>query len=312
MLMKPFYWVLLSSVLCSGNSWATDFELPLWREEVEAQGYVLPKPFGLNISYMGLEQAADINSIAFSGLAIPSITVPLPEWLPEFVLPEVPLSDQDIVIEANPASQHMDVLTLRGDVWLLPFLNFYGLVGKTTGYSETSITIDSFKGLPVQFVPAFNDVDFRLDLDGYLYGVGAVLAGGYESWFGLVDISYTQTQLTVIDGNIASRVILPRIGYDFSHHTSVPLRIWIGAMHQKVEQSLSGSLTQLHLPQKIQALLNVVNQGKNGAFHVEQSLSSPWNGLIGAQYQWNDSINLLLEVGLGERKSAFFTVDFRV
>ena len=115
--------------------------------------------------------------------------------------------------------------------------------------------------------------------------------------FALVDASYTQTNLNVIDGAIDAIVVSPRVGYDF-HKNGVPLRFWVGAMYQNVEQELSGTLKQ--------AGINL-----SGRFDVKQRLESEWNTLAGMQYQINDDWYLLSEAGFGDRQSIFFSIDRR-
>ncbi|WP_318476457.1 TonB-dependent receptor [Photobacterium leiognathi] len=276
--MRLAHSLLLSSLaLTSSFSYAQSFTLPIWKEEAQALGYELPKPIGFNLSYMALEQSIDVNSIDLKGLPI---------WVPE------------LDMQAEQGSQTSEVLTLRADMWLFPFLNLYVLGGKMTGTSETAVNVHN------KFLGDYRIDNFKLDLDGYLYGGGVVLAGGYKQIFGLVDISYTETELTIIDGSISAWVISPRIGYDF-YQQGLPLRVWGGAMYQNVEQSLSGKLSDLNLPPFIE------NIAKNGTFHIEQQLSTPWNPILGMQYQINPNLYLLAEAGFGDRTSLFTSIDFR-
>ncbi|WP_318440268.1 TonB-dependent receptor [Photobacterium leiognathi] len=276
--MRFAHSLLLSSLaLTSSFSFAQSFTLPIWKEEAQALGYELPKPIGFNLSYMALEQNIDVNSIDLKGLPI---------WVPE------------LDMQAEQGSQTSEVLTLRADMWLFPFLNLYVLGGKMTGTSETAVNVHN------KFLGDYRIDNFKLDLDGYLYGGGVVLAGGYKQIFGLVDISYTETELTVIDGSISAWVISPRLGYDF-YQQGLPLRVWGGAMYQNVEQSLSGKLSDLNLPPFIE------NIAKNGTFHIEQQLSTPWNPILGMQYQINPNLYLLAEAGFGDRTSLFTSIDFR-
>ncbi|WP_318469156.1 TonB-dependent receptor [Photobacterium leiognathi] len=288
--MRFAHSLLLSSLaLTSSFSYAQSFTLPIWKEEAQALGYELPKPIGFNLSYMALEQSIDVTSIGFNGLNLPSFV-------------------RNIDMQAEQGKQTSEVLTLRADMWLFPFLNLYVLGGKMTGTSETAVNYDVaikplFPNRPDHHIKGRID-NFKLDLDGYLYGGGVVLAGGYKQIFGLVDISYTETELTVIDGSISAWVISPRIGYDF-YQQRLPLRVWGGAMYQNVEQSLSGKLSDLNLPPFIE------NIAKNGTFHIEQQLSTPWNPILGMQYQINPNLYLLAEAGFGDRTSLFTSIDFR-
>ncbi|GAK86471.1 hypothetical protein JCM19238_4061 [Vibrio ponticus] len=280
--MKLRSLLFATSCLFAAGANAESFSLPIWKEEAEALGYKLPKAFGLNLSYMSMEQGINVESIALQGLKIPGL---------------------ELGMEAEPGKQVTDVITLRADVWLFPFLNVYGLVGKLSGYSQTDVNVSAKLGFIGPIKGRIED--FRLDLDGDIKGAGFVLAGGYEQWFALVDASYTQTDLTVVDGSIDAIVMSPRVGYDF-HRNGVPLRLWVGAMYQNVEQELSGSITDLGLPPALSGLLS-----DDARFEVKQSLASEWNTIAGMQYQINDSWYLLGEMGFGERESLFFSFDYR-
>ncbi|MUL03862.1 TonB-dependent receptor [Aliivibrio fischeri] len=281
------------SVLCllflsySSSLFAESFTLPIWKDEAEARGYDLPEAFGLNVSYMKQTQDISVDSIGFNGK-----------------LPILGDLNNLVDVQAGAGEQMSEVLTLRADVWLFPFLNLYGIVGQLKGYSETTIQVSTGLGfIDKKIKPR----PFRLDLNGTLYGAGFVLAGGYKDVFALADASYTETELNVIDGTISSIVISPRIGYDFNR-LGAPLRLWVGAMYQDVEQSLSGNLTDIGLTGSLGSLVGKVD---NGRFNVEQHLVTPWNPLIGMQYKLHDRLYLLGEAGLGDRKSIFFTVDMR-
>ncbi|WP_434356010.1 TonB-dependent receptor [Parasalinivibrio latis] len=283
----------LCLLFTASTGWAQSFSLPIWKEEAEALGYVLPKPFGFNLSYMSLEQGIAVDSIGLSGLDYSKLGV------------GNLLKIESIDMKAKPGKQTSDVLSLRGDVWLFPFLNVYALVGKMKGYSETSVDVSvKTKIFGKEKIINHRIDSFKLDLDGDLYGGGLVLAGGYGNWFGLVDASFTKTNLTIIDGSIDAIVVSPRFGYDF-HSTGVPLRLWAGAMYQDVEQSLSGKLSDLGLPKEIAGLV------ENGRFDVEQRLTTKWNPIVGMQYQVNPNFYLLGEAGLGDRKSIFLSIDMR-
>lgn len=281
-------------LLCLSSSISLQaFELPLFAEDARQQGYSLPKAYGLSIGGMSVEQGIDVNSIQFSGLTYPIFGTPIP-------------SDA-IAISAAPGKQKSEVYTLRADLWLLPFLNIYAIGGKMSGYSETTVYIDKIGHIPIE---NNQGLDFRLDLDGNLYGGGVVVAGAIGNWFTLIDASLTKTKLTAIDGDIEALVLSPRVGYDFTEN-GIPLRVWGGAMYQEVEQHLSGYIHNLALGPVMETLINLVDADKQGRFDVQQRLQTPWNMLIGFQYQFSTSISLLAEAGLGSRTSAMLSLESR-
>lgn len=294
MMQRALFVLCLLFLSHSPSLFAESFTLPIWKKEAEARGYTLPEAFGLNVSYMKQTQDISVDSIGFEGT--------YPVDLGWFGKHNVPLGDVVQIEPVGTGKQMSEVLTLRGDVWLFPFLNLYAIVGTLNGYSETTIKVKPLKSEALS-----RNMPFRLELDGTLYGAGFVLAGGYKDVFALVDASYTETELNVIDGTISSVVISPRIGYDFTR-LGAPLRLWVGAMYQDVEQSLSGNLTDIGLTG---SLGNLVDKVDNGRFNVEQHLVTPWNPIVGMQYKLHDRLYLLGEAGFGNRTSLFLTVDMR-
>ncbi|MEZ9551962.1 hypothetical protein AB4347_05020 [Vibrio breoganii] len=309
---------IIGTTFAPTYSFATSFELPIWKSEAEERGYILPKAFGLSVGYMKVEQGINVTSIELNGIKN-QITTPglpafelcapdVPSWVPCYEFPGTPGKDvpiNDIDIDTRGGYQESEVWTVRADMWLFPFLNLYGIAGKISGYSETDIKVNVNFGdnnsLSLPYLP------FRLDLDGNMYGGGFVVAGGYERWFTIIDASYTKTNLTVIDGGIDSIVITPRVGYDFTDYGH-PVRVWVGGQYQNIQQTLKGNLSDVFGPQIAAALSE---DGVDAQFVVEQELASEWNTVVGFNYVINPTFNIIGEFGFGERQSAFISLDTR-
>lgn len=356
---KILFTIILLTVL---PAWGRSFNLPLLKEEVEKLGYELPKPWGINIGYMNLSQGIVVDKVG--GFDTVSLS---PDELKNVISTISPSISglatldgvfnysqyliQNIQTKPRQGKQKTDVFTIRGDVWLFPFLNFYVIAGKMRGYSKTEVDY---------WLPAFDNKvfahemtkhladgigkilaqktlekltaemngaqgsgkidEFKLNLDGYLYGGGMVLAGGYRRFFGVVDVSYTKTKLTVVDGSIGALVVSPRVGYDF-YDFGWPVRFWTGAMYQNVQQELSGKLADLNLPDMYVTLKKPdgtiigspvkIPKINTGEYHVKQHLVTKWNPLLGLQYNLSKNFGIIMEAGLGQRKSIFATLDFR-
>ncbi len=93
-------------------SLASAIELPLFKKEAEERGYTLPEAFGLSLGYMNVSQGINVDSIKLSGLG--------------------PFDKLGINTEGG--FQESEVLTLKADVWVLPFLNFYAIGGSLTAF----------------------------------------------------------------------------------------------------------------------------------------------------------------------------------
>lgn len=291
--------------------------LPIWGDEARARGYELPEPFGINVNYMNMRQNIVVDSISFSGLGWDSYTLPTDLFK----------------IKVGSTRQRSVTQTIKLDAWVLPFMNVYGIVGKTRGSSLSKVSVDadpsqynpwSMDGVIAQVVHGMNesgklrDLDFRLNFKGTTYGVGTVFAGGYGNWFGLVDMNYTQTRFDILDGSIDAFTLSPRVGYRFTppgiDAIGLPdgkLSLWVGSMYQDVQQEFKGSLSDLSMPGGLSTLMEIANKKSQGRFDVRQHLSSPWNVLIGAQYEITRNFNLTTEVGFAERNSFFIAGEYR-
>ncbi|SRR5471030_240914 len=272
--------------------------LPFWGEEARAKGYDLPETYGIGINYMNMRQNIDVDSISFSGLA----------------LGRVPIGPDMFKIGVGNTREQSKTETMRLDAWVLPFMNVYGLLGYTKGSSVSKVGVSVLGSKP----PSLQNLDFKLDFKGTTYGVGTTLVGGYDNWFTSVDMNYTQTQFDILDGSINAFTLSPRIGYRFTTPAIAGLNtpqgkvdVWVGSMYQDVQQEFKGDLSNLNMPAELQPMINLVNQSGNGRFDVKQHLQSPWNVLLGTQYELTRSFNITTEFGFANRNSFMVAAEYR-
>ncbi|MFS1422258.1 virulence protein [Shewanella sp. 10N.286.48.B5] len=253
-----------------------DRVFPIWAQDAIDLGYELPKPYGIGVTYMNMDQPLVVENVSFSGLG---------------------LLDEIVSIKGSEAIQESETITFRADMWVLPFLNLYGIIGKTSGSSIANVTVNL--DLPPPFKPVETaPFDFALNFEGLTYGAGGTIVGGIGNWFALLDVNYTNTDLDILEGEISSIVVSPRVGYRFDirgHDT----QIWIGGMYQNVEQTFSGFLQDIGVPIP------------GAKFEVNQHLADKWNGLIGGQIELGKGFDLLLEGGIGTRTSFMAGIGYR-
>lgn len=296
--------------------WHTDV-LPIWGDKARERGYDLPEPFGINFNYMNIRQNIDVESIKFKNLNAYGV---------------VPLKTSLFDISVGKTRQKSKTRTIKLDAWILPFWNVYGIIGKTRGSSLSKVSVDSdpskFSSLIDKIIAReisklhdkgdLRDLDFKLKFKGDTYGIGTVLTGGYNNWFGLVDLNYTQTRFDILDGSIDAFTVSPRVGYRFDtpginsiYLPAGKLNVWVGTMYQNVQQEFKGDLNDLSMPTQLQGLMQLANKKGNGRFDVKQHLESPWNMLVGAQYEITRNFNITTEVGFARRNSILVSGEFR-
>ncbi|PTC04430.1 hypothetical protein C9980_13325 [Vibrio mediterranei] len=276
--MKPFI-VLVTALTLSSTSFAQDSIFPIWGEQAAQRGYTLPKPYGLSLSYMDISNPVTIDNINLAG------------------------GVGDIIdIDAKQAQFEGSNVTLRGDVWLLPFMSVYGILGYTQAQSTADIDSISIIGIPIPV----EDAKFTLDMSGITYGVGTTVVGGINNWFALLDLNYTYTDIDAIDGSIKTFVAAPRVGHRWQYAGGRELRVFVGAMYQDVQQHLSGDIKALGLD--LGDMNFLIDDTR---FEVSQRSEQKWNALAGFQYSLNRDWDVLAEAGFGQRKSAFVSLGRR-
>jgi len=270
---------------------------PIWGKEARELGYDLPNPYGFSVIYMGMRQDLDVQSIEL-----------------DFQNPIIGGIVDNLDISARDAKVDVDNVTFRADVWVFPFLNVYGLIGHTKGSvrakADIGAVIPGRPGLP-PFIPPtdptpieLNGIDIGFDYEGTTYGGGFVLAGGYERFFAMVDTNYTYTKLDIVDGETKAFITAPRVGYEFTVYER-PLRFWVGAMYQNIEQTIRGDIDDIL---DLGDLGDLVGPGK---FTVKQKGADPWTYTSGFNMEMTKSWDLIFEVGFGNNTSVMAGSGYR-
>ncbi|CAM8447930.1 hypothetical protein ISO42_13705 [Morganella morganii subsp. morganii] len=281
--------------------------LPIWGDEARARGYDLPEPFGVGYNYMNLRQDIVVDKIGF-------------------IMPTQPdlgglLTIDGINIDAGHTREKSETHMLKLDSWVFPFMNVYGLYGKTKGKSHTtlaggSVDIRDYLGNPhhLDLNSVIKGKPFDLDFEGKTYGAGVTFAGAYEQFFGTVDVNYTKTNLDILDGDIKALVVSPRVGYEFvfspliAGQGNTKLQVWTGAMYQDITQRFKGDISGLNLSLP-GGMENMIPGDMK--FDVEQHLAHKWSNLVGARLEVTRNFNIISEVGFNNRNSFFISGEFR-
>lgn len=251
--------------------------LPILGKPACELGYVLPRPFGLSLGYMHQDQPFDVGGIFVNGIDVktPGVAV------------------------VNEVQNEETTYTLRADVWILPFWNVYGILGRTSGRAVGPLKIDLEPVFPNLCRPPVNncnfDTVFKLDYEANVKGYGTTIAGGYKDFFGMIDFNWTTADLDISLTDAKAKVISSRIGWNgkIGKFSGV---LWLGVMYQDVSQTLD-------LP---------LDTGENTLLvTIDQSTQEAYNYVIGGQWDINRSLSVLAELGFGERKSQMLNLTYR-
>lgn len=263
--------------------------LPFWGKALREEGYSLPLPMGVGISAIIMNQTNTIDNFR---LTVEGEEIPY-----------------DLRVY-NAQSTDINY-TFRPDLWLLPFLNVYGVFGYTTGSIKPSIIIPGIQA----DLPLLGEVDIVKPLEinntikykGTTIGFGATVAGGFKSYFFIVDYNFTASDMDALPNTVYAQTLTPRIGVTMdAYKTTGKGSIWLGAMYLHIQESVSETINLREIDPELADIL-----GDEIGYAMDLGVKEPLNFLLGGSWMINTRMNLMLEAGVGDRSQMMLGFDFR-
>lgn len=280
---------------------------PLFGHNVVRRGFELPYPFGISISYYQHHMGVFVDQLALG-------------------VDESPLMPVDF-FEFEDVTNKTRTINTRLDLWLFPFLNIYGMLG----YVDVDAAVDIVAPFPLETA---------VEMDGWGYGAGGILAFGFNRFWITTDGNITWNDLDAYDDAVSARVVSFRLGRTFDLVKSDRLQFWLGAMYQNVDTEVAGSYILLDIiTEDMYGLfadyqtsdwyndLDPVEQGFVDAlfaeiqagdpttvlnYQVQQHPQDNWNMLTGAQYEISKRWYFRVEAGfLGSRTQVLTNINYR-
>ena len=152
---------------------------PIWGRKAIERGFDLPKPFGINVMGMGVNQGIKIDNLGLSTGENPVVPV-------EFITFG---DNKSKVITAN----------VRAELWVFPFLNVYAIGGISQGQHDRGNRHP-------------DPVHHQCGPEGTVRGRGTDVAMGIKRNFAVVDVNWAWTNLEKLDDPVQSRVLSLRYG----------------------------------------------------------------------------------------------------
>ena len=240
------------------------YALPIWGAKVTALGFDLPYSAGLGVNYLTQESELIINNLMVG-------------------FNNGPMYNIDEIVRIQDAIAGANAMNVRPDIWILPFLNVYGILGQV----KTSTQIDAGIYLPDTAnvwsqVAAFGTT---AKFDGTVMGLGITPTMGVAGGWIALDMNFAWTDISTLDKPVKTFVFGPRFGKSFKlKKPQSQIAIWAGGFRVQFSSETSGSLPLIDLfpgadPQaKVdQAIINVdmkqtnVDEWWNGLSTIEQA-----------------------------------------
>lgn len=196
--------------------------LPIWGEKATKRGYQLPYSAGVSVNYMWQE----------SSLLIDNLSVGFNNG---------EMHDLDQIIRFDGSKAEANIITVRPDFWLFPFLNVYGIFGK----AYTSTAIDAGVWVPDadnnwQEVYKFST---KAEFDATSFGIGATPTLGVGGGWIALDMNCAWTDVSALDKPVFTFVFGPRFGKTFKLKKEQNIAVWAGGFRVQFSSQTKGSLS---------------------------------------------------------------------
>lgn len=211
--------------------------LPFLGDEARKRGIELPLPFGVGLVYYKLQRDIQINEVRVGRNG--ATPTPVSNAL------------------AFSSTSDVDNLNVKVDMWLLPFLNLYAIVGDIKNKSTTTVALSDL-----------GSVSVPTKLDGSVGGLGFTLAGGVGSFFGALDVNGARADIG-FDDRFHALVSSARAGWH-GQANARPIRVWASATYWDTFATAKGSAT--------------TPDGGALTFEVDQGPKYPWTYGAGFSY----------------------------
>jgi len=271
-----------------------DHLLPFFGKQLTAKGYHLPQPVGLTLVTTYVEQDLTLQNLRISDDGQNFAPVPF--------------------VAFDGAESKALALEVKIDAWILPFLNVYGILGVMDGEGKIPVQINIGGLLDATgsalcagvIKPPICSQDVNIEADpkyqGYNYGLGIVLAGGYESFFVAVPITLVKSDLDIVSSEITSLAAEVLLGFSFKLNNGAVLEVFGGASYLDVDYLATGfaPLSQIN------PILPDIN------YELDAQNSDKWNYILGGQYALSDKWQLQFQIGFGgSRTQGTFAGTYR-
>lgn len=238
------------------------YALPIWGAKATEKGFDLPYSAGISVNYFWQQ----------SDLLISDLYVGFNNG---------PMYDLNEVIRFDNAVATASIITLRPDIWLLPFLNVYGIFSK----AKTSTAIDAGLYLP-DTSNAWNEItsfSSVANFDATAMGFGITPTMGIGGGWMALDMNMTWSDISALDKPVFSFVFGPRFGKTFKFKKPQRnIAVWAGGFRVHLSAETNGSLLLSDVI-PVEGLQGKVDEGMMKVEDAAVQVDDWWSGLTPAE-----------------------------
>ncbi len=234
------------------------YVLPIWGKKATERGFKLPYSAGLGINYLWQKSDLVIENLALG-------------------FNHGPMHSLNEVVRFNAATSEAAGVNFRPDVWVLPFLNVYGIFARSQPSTTVNfgIYVPDGSGNWSNVITMNSKANFNATTAGFGLTPTIGVGGG---WMAL-DMNFTWNDIAELNKPAFAFVFGPRFGKTFQLKTrDRNFAIWAGGFRLKLNTGTEGSLN-LNEIIDTNGLQARVDGGIQKVTSAQASVDSWWSGL---------------------------------
>ncbi|WP_075589895.1 hypothetical protein [Labilibacter marinus] len=228
--MKKFLFIVFFSISIISHgqidttrqSYDWPYSMPILGKQASERGYKIQLPYGLNVNYVYNRMDLEISSFDMTIGNDPNS--PLNQLISEHVTLDN-LNFTNTIARSNG-------MNLRADVWILPFLNMYGIYANNTGTTEVSLKPTWFDE-EGNLILALPEIKSSVDFAANSYGIGTTVVGKlYRDYFFSIDANMTWSHSELLKTPARLAVVSARVGDRIKVGKNSMLALYVGGMYR--------------------------------------------------------------------------------
>ncbi|MBL8002081.1 MAG: hypothetical protein JNL05_08985 [Flavobacteriales bacterium] len=234
------------------------YALPIWGEKAAALGFDLPYSAGIGTQY--------ISSVA--PLTIDNLMVGFNNG---------EMRNLDGLVRFDRSEATAQGLSVRPDVWLFPFLNVYGILGKNQGSTDVGwgLWLPDSSGVDQLIFRS----DSKVDFNATTFGLGLTPTIGVAGAWLALDMNFTWSDVPQLEDPAFAFVFGPRLGKRIQlKDPESNLNFWVGGFRLKLSSETVGSVPLADVVPADEWGANI-DAGYQRVEEIDQQVDAWWAGL---------------------------------
>lgn len=246
------------------------YVLPIWGAKATKAGYSLPYSAGLSVQYFGQESFLIIDNLMVG-------------------FNNGPMYNLDGIVRFDEAKARAQAVTVRPDIWLFPFLNVYGILGKAQASTNVNfgVWVPDSTGVASEILSTGTVVEFNTST----FGLGMTPTIGVGGGFLALDLNMAWTDVPQLNKPARSFVFGPRFGKNFKlKKPEQSIAIWVGGFRVALRSETDGSISLSEVfPEGGGEIAMKIDQGIQKVGDAQEEVDAWWGDLT--QQQQNNPVN---------------------